>query len=101
MDNSDFNHKLDARTRFEREFSQYLSNLWGAVRTDARGSVYAVYIRAKTGGTWIAVAKRYSPATAEPEVTFGSGSNFMSALKELNRSIQGGKWKPDRPYEDR
>lgn len=91
-------HKLDAGLRLAREWATHLSNLHSGTRGAGRGSIYALYARLKVGGRWLAVAKRYSPATNEPEVCFGEGSTLLLALKELNGGIAAQRWRVDRPY---
>lgn len=90
--------KLDKHLRFEREFKGTFSNLYGGVRAVARGSVHAVYLRLKSDGRWLALAKRHNPEAGRDEVAFGEGSSFVEALRELNGSLSAGRWKEDRPW---
>jgi len=90
--------KSDAGERLDRELATSLSYLWGAVRAGSTSGVYALYIRAKVGGTWTAVAKRASPDDATAYVAFGSGRSIGSALHALSVSMQQGKWKKDMPW---
>jgi len=90
--------KSDAGERLDREFSTSLSFLWGAVRPGSTSGVYALYIRAKVGGTWTAVAKRAAADDATAYVAFGSGRTIGSALHALSVSMQQGKWKKDMPW---
>jgi len=91
-------NKLDAGLRLEREWVSYLSNLHGGTRAVGRGSIYALYVRVKSGGRWLAVAKRYSPITGDAEVCFGEGASLLSSLKELNGGIAARRWRVDKPY---
>jgi len=88
----------DAGERLDRELASSLSFLWGAVRAGSTSGVYAIYIRAKVGGTWTAVAKRAAPDDATAYVAFGSGRSIGSALHALSVSMQQGKWKKDMPW---
>lgn len=90
--------KLDAGERLDRELSSSLSFLWGAVRPGSTSGVYAVYIRAKVGGTWTAVCKRATSDDATAYVAFGSGRTVGSALHSLSVSMSQGKWKRDMPW---
>lgn len=98
MDNNDFNHKQDASLRLEREWRTYLSNIYGLTRGASPGGIYALYVRLKTGGTWVAVAKRFNKETGVAEVAFGTSTSVLMALKQLNGSIAADKWKTDMPY---
>jgi len=91
-------YKPDASERIDRELSASCSNLWGAAAVSGRGGVYALYLRLKQGGVWIAVAKRQTTQDDFPMVAFGSGRSIGAALTALNTSIMQSKWKRDMPY---
>lgn len=44
---------------------------------------------------WLAIGKRYGD-DGSPEVIFGSGVDFASALLGLEASIDQNKWRPDK-----
>jgi len=91
--------KPDAGERVDRELSQSLSFLWGSVRAARAGSVHSLYLRLKTGGIWVAVAKRYHPDTQAAQVAFGSGRSVGKALHALSVAMSQGKWKADMPWQ--
>lgn len=90
--------KYDNGERLDRELTTGFSNLWGAVSGRGAGGVYALYLRRKAGGIWVAVAKRAEPDNPTAWVAFGSGKSIGSALAALNGAISQGKWKKDMPW---
>lgn len=91
-------HKPDSGERIDHELATSVSNLWGAVRSGARGGIHALYFRQKLGGVWTAVGKRIDPNTGQALVAFGTGKSIGSAAQALNAAIQQGQWKDDRPW---
>lgn len=55
-------------------------------------------IKRREDGTCIAVAKGYDPEGL-PVVAFGSGYDALSCLVQLDRAINGGKWREDKPWQ--
>lgn len=90
--------KYDNGERLDRELQTGFSNLWGACTIARGGGVYALYLRQKQGGVWVAVAKKALPDNPTALVAFGSGRSIGSALAALNGSISQGKWKQDMPW---
>jgi len=90
--------KLDAGERIDRELGANTSFLWGAVKPNSTSGVYALYLRAKVGGTWTAVAKRATADSATAFVAFGSGRTVGAALHALSVAMAQGKWKKDMPW---
>jgi len=91
-------YKPNAGERIDRELSACCSNLWGAAAANGSGGVYALYLRVKQGGIWVAVAKRQTTQDEYPMVAFGSGRSIGQALTALNTSIMQSRWKRDMPY---
>ena len=91
-------NKSDVGQRIDRGLSENLSFLWGAVRPASRSGVYALYLRCKQGGIWVAVAKRTLPDNPAAEVAFGQGRTVGSALHALSVNMSQGKWKRDMPW---
>lgn len=90
--------KLSAGERLAREWATTLSNIHGGTLGHGGNPIYALYIRSKSGGVWVAVAKRLSVEADEHQVAFGSGGSPINALRELNASIARGKWRKDLPW---
>jgi len=90
--------KLNAGERVDRELSQSLSFLWGACRGTGAGGVHSLYLRLKTGGIWIAVAKRADNKTGDNLVAFGQGRTIGTALHSLSVAMSQGRWRVDLPY---
>jgi len=93
--------KPDNSERLDRELSSGFSNLWGACSLSAGGRVYALYLRQKSVGFWVAVAKRSATDNPAAEVAFGNGATIGLALADLNASISQGRWKRDVPWGER
>jgi hypothetical protein len=92
------NRKPNAGERLDRELAAGCSNLWGAAAATGGGGVYALYLRLKPGGVWVAVAKRQRTQDDHPMVAFGSGRSIGTALAALSTSIMQAKWKRDMPF---
>ena len=92
------NRKPNAGERLDVELSKSCSNLWGAAATNGSGGVYALYLRLKQGGVWVAVAKKQRTQDDYPMVAFGSGHSIGTALSALSTSIMQDKWKRDMPF---
>lgn len=90
--------KLNASERLDRELSASCSYLWGCAKPNSTSGLFALYIRRKVGGVWVAVAKRAKNDTGGAEVAFGSGRSIGTALAALNASMSSGKWKTDMPW---
>jgi len=91
----------DNSQRLDRELASGFSNLWGACSVASGGRVYALYLRQKQAGYWVAVAKRSATDNPASEVCFGNGASIGLALADLNASIAQGKWKRDVPWGER
>jgi len=64
---------------------------------DAEDDLVGLNVKAKDDGTCLAVLKRLGSSGA-PEVCFGVGYGFYGALFAIDRTVQGGNWKPDKPW---
>lgn len=87
---------VDAQTLLEQLLAKRFSNLYGAIRPDAKLGVYSLSCRMKGRREWLIVMRRYEPSTSEPQVLFASGESMAGALLELNRAIARGRWSKDR-----
>lgn len=56
-----------------------------------------IRVKARDDGTCLTIVKAYS-ADGAPMVVFGSGYGVAAALMGVDGSIQGGRWRPDRPW---
>lgn len=48
-------------------------------------------------GTWLVIAKKYN-GDGSPMVLFGAGYGFVGAIMAADASMQGDRWKPDKPW---
>lgn len=55
---------------------------------------------ARDDGTVLGIAKGYGP-DGGMVVAFGSGYDVVTAFEALDRTIQGGHWKVDKPWEEK
>lgn len=55
-------------------------------------------IKLMRDGTHLAVAKGYG-SDGGPIVCFGSGYGVVGAIMAVDRTIQGGNWRVDKPWE--
>jgi len=67
---------------------------------DAYDEFVSIRISLSGDGSILGVVKRFA-SDGGLEVCFGAGSDVCGALIALDRSIQGGNWRSDVPYEDR
>lgn len=76
--------------------AQAMSNLHHML---AKRSEDVRYLRVtpRPDGTWLAVLAAFSD-DGSPIVAFGSGELWVDAMRNLNASIAGGKWKEDKFY---
>lgn len=88
----------NADFRLEREWTTTLSHIHGGTLGHGGNPIFALYVRAKEGGIWVAVAKRISTDDDEAQVAFGSGGSVTKALRALNASIAAHKWRKDMPW---
>ena len=70
-----------------------------SVLNDA-GEFRGLSVVARDDGTCLAMVKGYS-ADGGLTICFGIGYDTVLALMAVDRTIQGGHWKVDKPYEDR
>lgn len=74
--------------------SKSMSNLhhWLVKRKE---DVRFLRLTMKDNGEWMAILAVFGES-GEPLVAFGSGELYTDALRSLNSSIAGDKWKPDK-----
>lgn len=70
-----------------------LASWWGKEEEFNR-----LQVMARDDGTMLAIAKSFG-SDGGPMVAFGSGYGVVGALVALDRTIQGGHWKIDEPWE--
>ncbi len=56
-------------------------------------------IKARDDGTYLAIAKGYG-TDGGPVVCFGVGYDYTLAILALDKTIQAGKWRYDKPWVD-
>ena len=54
-------------------------------------------LMAKADGTTLAILKRYG-SDGGPMICFGSGYGAMASLLAIDATVQGGKWRVDKPW---
>lgn len=54
-------------------------------------------LKARPDGTTLAIAKGYG-TDGGPVVCFGSGYGAVGALMAIDATIQGGRWREDKPW---
>jgi len=55
-------------------------------------------LKVRPDGTTLAIAKGYGP-DGGPIVCFGSGYGAIAALMAIEKTMQGGYWKVDKPWD--
>lgn len=88
--------KLQELSGWAEQMAQLMPHLYAVIadEEDFRG----LNCKAKDDGTTLAVVKRFGP-DGTPQVCFGVGYGFFGALYAIDRTIQGGNWKFDKPWE--
>ena len=59
----------------------------------------SVSVKSRPDGSSLAVVKRFG-ADGGPMVLFGSGYGFAGALMAADQAVQGGRWRPDKPFKN-
>lgn len=93
--NTQVTRTLEALQEFSDSLRVTLPHLYGVLadEEDFRGLV----LKPKDDGTTLAVLKRYA-SDGTPEVCFGVGYGVFGCLLAVDRVVQGGRWKPDKPW---
>lgn len=82
-------------TRIHEEFSGLFPHV-SAIFGDA-AEFNGLVLKVRDDGTVLAVLKAFGSDGA-PIVCFGTGYGPVGALHGLDRSVQGGSWKKDKPW---
>jgi len=90
--------KTPSSVELEIQLAKWVSNLYGCLRADKQGGAYALNLKMKQGGLWIAWVKRFQEETAAPQIAFGTGKGIGAALVALNKAIAQNDWKSDKPW---
>lgn len=87
---------MSPATRLE---AALVDNLPGVVTMACRHSGSFIEVRIKQRGPddWLAIAKRDGDDGA-PEVLFAFGIDFIGCVLSLDRMVQAGRWREDRPW---
>lgn len=83
-------------TRLEKQFSGAFSHLMSWVGDS--DSFKEIRVMARDDGTCLAIAKGYGP-DGGPVVCFGNGYGLVASLMAIDRTIQGGHWRVDKPWD--
>lgn len=75
--------------------SRYAPHLSGWLATE--DEVREIRFKWRDDGTCLAIAKGYGSDGGET-VCFGAGYGFSGAVLAVDRSIQGGNWRADKPW---
>lgn len=89
------NSKVEQWIRFDGALGEYLPHVqawWGDPEAFLK-----LQVNAREDGTCLAIAKGYS-SDGTPVVCFGSGYGVAGALMALDATLQGGRWRPDKPW---
>lgn len=90
--------KLAASERFAVLGSQLgtlLPHLNGVLSDET--DFISLQIKLRPDGTCLAVLKKYGD-DGRPLVLFGSGYGVPGALMGTDSAVQGGRWRPDKPF---
>lgn len=77
------------------ELQRELPHVWKLL--EGNSDFISLHLKAKADGSILCVAKKYGD-DGGPLVLFGGGYGFVGALMALDASLQGDKWRTDKPW---
>lgn len=92
--------KVSPSMELQSVLASRFSNLWACFKkVDGQGGLSSIQVRYRVDDDdFMAVAKRLSPDDGAAQVIFASAESWTEAFQALNRAIQKGKWKVDKPW---
>lgn len=82
-------------SEFDSEVRGYAPNLYGW--SSDPDNFAELRLKARPDGTILAIAKGFGP-DGGPVVCFGVGYGIVGAVMAIDATIQGGKWRVDKPW---